>query len=56
MAKDHNIAMQILENKYGGNGPFKGWFKKEPRLEKCKQKGECLVMGFRLPLKAMKVF
>jgi hypothetical protein len=31
MAKDHDIAMQILENKYGGNEPFKGGFNKEPR-------------------------
>jgi hypothetical protein len=23
MAKDHDIATQILENKYGGNEPFK---------------------------------
>ncbi len=33
MAKDHNIAMQILENKYGGNEPFKGGFNRKPRKE-----------------------
>jgi hypothetical protein len=32
MAKDYDIAMQILENKYGGNGPFKSGFNKELRF------------------------
>jgi hypothetical protein len=36
MAQDHDIAMQILENKYGDNEPFKGWFNRESRLRKCK--------------------
>ncbi len=36
MAQDHDIAMQILENKYGNNEPFKGWFNRESRLRKCK--------------------
>jgi hypothetical protein len=34
MAKDHDIAMQILENKYGGNESFKGEFNIEPRFFK----------------------
>jgi hypothetical protein len=29
MRKDHHIVMYILENKYGGNEPFKGGFNKE---------------------------
>ncbi len=28
--KEHHIVMHILENKYGGNEPFKGGFNKEP--------------------------
>jgi hypothetical protein len=36
MEKDHDIAMQIFENKYGGNEPFKGGFNRNPRFFKCK--------------------
>ncbi len=32
LAKDHDIATQILENKYGGNEPFKGGLNREPRF------------------------
>jgi hypothetical protein len=31
MGEDHHIVMHILQNKYGGNEPFKGGFNKELR-------------------------
>jgi hypothetical protein len=31
MGEDHHIVMHILENKYGGNEPFKGVFNIKPR-------------------------
>jgi hypothetical protein len=29
MGEDHQLVMHILENKYGGNEPFKGGFNKK---------------------------
>jgi hypothetical protein len=45
MAKDHDIAMQILENNYGGNEPFKGGFSREPRFKNANKKESVCLWG-----------
>ncbi len=46
MAKDYKIAMQIFENMYGGNEPFKGGFNRVLRLKNYKLKKR--VFGYKV--------